>query len=280
MGMGKARLWGRRVVLAMAAAGVLLAAGYGYAYLFTERLLTGDTLTTLPALAPGDAVEGARLARVLGCTACHGASLEGLVFIEIPHVARLVAPNLTVVRDHYDDAAFVRLMRAGTKFDGRIPLAMPNKVHQRFTDSQVADMLAYLRAAPRVDEEPAPTVLRPLGRVAVALGEYDLSDIRAEPSESPQVLADRHHPDPSRQLLQAACGECHGLDLSGYPDEGIPPLAVVKAYTPEEFARLLREGITNAGTESATGRMSRVARHRFKSLTDDEIIGMKAWLDQ
>jgi hypothetical protein len=133
MGMGKARLWGRRVVLAMAAAGVLLAAGYGYAYLFTERLLTGDTLTTLPALAPGDAVEGARLARVLGCTACHGASLEGLVFIEIPHVARLVAPNLTVVRDHYDDAAFVRLMRAGTKFDGRIPLAMPNKVHQRFT---------------------------------------------------------------------------------------------------------------------------------------------------
>jgi len=278
--MGKTRLWGKRLVFALAAVALLLAAAYGAAYVLTERLLAGDTTTALAPVVPGDAVEGARLARVLGCTGCHGPSLEGRVFVDIPHVARLVAPNLTVVRDHYDDAAFVRLMRAGTKVDGHIPLAMPNKVHQRLTDAQLADLLAHLRQAPRVDEVPVPTVLRPLGRVAVALGQYDLSDIRADPAESAEVLADRHQPDASRQLLQAACSECHGLDFSGYPDEGIPPLLVVKAYTPEQFARLMREGTTIAGTESATGMMSQVARHRFSRLTDEEVAGMKAFLDR
>jgi cytochrome c553 len=278
--MGRARRWGKRIVIALAAAGILLVGGYGYAYLHTERLLAGDTATPLAPIAPGDASEGARLVRLLGCTGCHGAALEGQVFVDIPQVARLVAPNLTLVRDRYDDAAFVRLMRAGTTVDGRIPLAMPNRVHQRLTDAQLADLLAFLRQAPRVEEAPVPTLLRPLGRVAVALGRYDLSDIRADPAESEAVLADRHHPDASRQLVQVTCGECHGLDLAGFPDEGIPPLQVIKAYTTEQFARLMREGMTNAGTETATGRMSRIARHRFRGLTDEEIAGMKAFLDE
>jgi len=278
--MGKARTWGRRIGLALGAGLLLLLAGYGLAYWQTERLLAGDTRTPLAAIPPGDAVEGARLARVLGCTGCHGPALAGQVFVDIPHVARLMAPNLTVVRDSYDDAAFLRLMRAGTKIDGRIALAMPNKAHQRLTDAQLADLLAHLRAAPRVDTEPVPTVLRPLGRVAVALGQYHLDDILPDPAESAAVLADRNQPDASRHLLQAACSECHGLDFAGYPDDGIPPLLVVKAYTPEQFTRLMREGLTIAGTETTTGLMSQVARHRFTRLTDDEIAGMKAYLDR
>ena len=278
--MGKARTWGRRIGLAAGAGLLLLLAGYGLAHWQTERLLAGDTRTPLVAIAPGNAVEGARLARVLGCAGCHGPALAGQVFVDIPHVARLTAPNLTLVRDRYDDAAFLRLMRAGTKTDGRIALAMPNKAHQRLTDAQLADLLAHLRTTPRVETEPVPTVLRPLGRVAVALGQYHLEDILPDPTESAMVLADRNQADAARHLLQAACSECHGLDLGGYPDDGIPPLLVVKAYTPDQFARLMREGLTNTGAETTTGLMSRVARHRFSRLTDDEIAGMKAYLDR
>jgi len=278
--MGKARTWGKRIGLALGVGLLLLLAGYGLAYWQTERMLAGDPGTPLAAIPPGDAVEGARLARVLGCTGCHGPALAGQVFVKIPHVARLVAPNLTLVRDRYDDAAFLRLMRTGTKTDGRIALAMPNKAHQRLSDAQLADLLAHLRKMPRVDAEPPATVLRPLGRVAVALGQYHLSDILPDPAESDAVLADRNQPDRARHLLQVACSECHGLDFTGYPDDGIPPLLVVKAYTPDQFARLMREGLTNAGTETTTGLMSQVARHRFSRLTDAEIAGMKAYLDQ
>jgi hypothetical protein len=42
----------------------------------------------------------------------------------------------------------------------------------------------------------------------------------------------------------------------------------------------MRTGKTLAGTESATGLMSGVARGRFSHFTDDEIAALKAYLDQ
>lgn len=278
--MGKQRRWARVLGWGFGALVAVLLVAWGALYLHTERLLQGESLAPpVAALPDGDAARGERLGRVLGCSGCHGEGLEGQVFADIPHVALLVAPNLTRVRTQYDEAAFLRLMRAGTKLDGRVAVVMPNKSHQRLTDQELADLWAFIRSVPAVENALPATTIRPLARVGILTGDYDIDELRADAPESATVLADRRHADPGRRLMQVACGECHGIDFAGDLDNAVPPLAVLKGYTPEQFLRLMHEGKTAAGVDSATGFMSGVARYRFSVLTEDEVRAMKAYID-
>jgi cytochrome c553 len=247
-------------------------------HVYTEGMLRTPPGPALAELTPGDAAEGARLAQVLGCTACHGMELGGAIFMEIPFTGRVVAPNLTQVRERYDDAGLQRVLRAGIKADGRMAL-MPNKAFQRLTDAQVAHLIAYLRAAPPVQNELPRSWLGPLVRLGVVLGQYDVESLRPDPPESSEVLADRNHSERGRHLAQVVCGECHGMDFRGFPADGTPPLEVVRSYSHEEFTRLMREGVTPSGGETASGFMSGVARYRFTALTDEEIAAIKAYFD-
>jgi mono/diheme cytochrome c family protein len=274
------RRWIRRLAATVAIAIAITALAWGGLHWHTQRLLDVADAPDLAALPAGDAVEGERLARVLGCSGCHDQDLGGKVVMAIPRTARLVASNLTQARRRYDDAAFQRLLRTGAKADGRLALMMPNKAFQRLDDRQVADVLAYVRSVPAVERELPPTWLGPLARLGVVLGEYQLDDIRADPPESPAVLADRLGSDRGRHLAQVACGECHGMDLNGWPQDGVPALHVAKAYSASEFERLLSEGITKAGGDSATGMMSAVARYRFSALRGEEIDALKTYLDR
>lgn len=279
--MDALKRWLRRFLVGLGVLAALLGMAYGVVYLYTEHALRmpppSAALGQLPA---GDAGEGARLARVMGCRGCHTPDLGGAVFVEIPNVARLVAPNLTSLRGDYDQANFLRLMRAGTKADGRLALVMPNKAHQRLTDQQLADLFAYLQSVPIVERELPPSRLQPLARLGIVLGEYDIEEMRADPPESPAVIADRNETDRGRHLALVACSECHGVNFAGFPDEGSPPLLIAKAYSEAEFIRLMRTGLTKAGKESASGLMSEVARERFVQLTDDEVLALKAFLDR
>jgi cytochrome c553 len=247
-------------------------------HLYTEEMLRTSPGPELAALAPGDAAEGARLAQILGCTACHGMELGGSIFMEIPFTGRVVAPNLTQARARYDDAGLQRVLRAGVKADGRMAL-MPNKAFQRLTDAQVAHLIAYIRAAPAVQNELPRSWLGPLARLGVVLGEYDVESLRPDPPESQEVTVDRNHPERGRHLAQVVCGECHGMDFNGFPADGIPPLEVIRSYSIEEFTRLMREALTPSGGETASGFMSAVARYRFTALTDEEITAIKNHFD-
>ena len=76
------------------------------------------------------------------------------------------------------------------------------------------------------------------------------------------------------------CTECHGWDLNGWPDDPAPSMIVAKAYTAEQFTRLMRTGEIATGGKSKTGLMSGVAVYRFSSsLTDEEITALKQYLD-
>lgn len=280
--MGNAGLWLRFFAWAVLVLCCLGGLAYGGVYLVTERqMAVPPMLMAAPVRLPaGDAAEGERLSRVLGCRGCHGSDLGGRIFFEMPHVARLVAPNLTQLRQRYSDETFVRLMRSGAKADGRLALVMPSRAFQRLRDQQLAHVLAYLRSVPVVARELPDTRIQLLARIGMLTGKYDLENFRADPPESPGVLADRHEADAGRHLALVACSECHGMDLAGFPQEGTPGLVVAKAYDDVEFARLMREGITKAGGESASGMMSGVARDRFSALTDQELAALKAFLDR
>ena len=81
-------------------------------------------------------------------------------------------------------------------------------------------------------------------------------------------------------LAMTACNECHGLDLrgsNGPPDIATPDLALVAAYTFEEFNRLMDEGLPRDGRETL-GLMTVVARDRFVSFTPAERADLFAFL--
>jgi mono/diheme cytochrome c family protein len=269
--------WGRRLAKAVAALVLLLAISVLALYLATQPMLRGDQTRAYAALPKGDAVEGRRLAAIVGCTDCHRADLGGRRFLSIPNVADLVGPDLSRVREKYDDAGLLRVLRSGVKRDGYYALGMPGFMQQRLTDREAADIIAFVRSVPpAASPTTESTRTWPLGRLGVLLGKYH--PYEGDAPESAAVLRDRAETRVGRHLVQIACTECHGKRLEGDAIIGAPALAIVRAYTPEQFRTLMRSGTTLAGTKSKTGLMSEVAVARFSHFSDAEIADIHAWL--
>nr|WP_298129190.1 cytochrome c [uncultured Pseudoxanthomonas sp.] len=234
-----------------------------------------------PAPPPGDPVEGLRVATRVGCNGCHGPGGAGEVFQENPDLGRIVAPNLTQRRALYDDAGLVALLREGRTHDGHVPWGMPVRMFQHLSDREVRDIIAWLRSLPAVEN---PTL--PEGKWSDSLvastrdGTHPwLPDMKPDPGNRPPVQPPASPQALGRHLAMTTCTECHGWDLNGWEGDPAPSLIVAKAYTLEQFTRLMRTGEVAAGGKSKTGMMSGVAAYRYKGLTDEEISALKVFLD-
>ncbi|HET8690757.1 MAG TPA: cytochrome c [Steroidobacteraceae bacterium] len=265
--------------LALAAAALLLGAiaaflHFGTAWKLRQlpRVPAGITVPT-----GGDAAEGARLAAIIGCTGCHGADMAGRrSCYEQPGRYRFHCPNVVEARTRYTDRDLVVLLRHGRKLDGALVDFMPWDMYAQLTEQDLANVIAFVRALPAVEKPVLPkTEYAWSTRLAILRGEYpyvnDLADYDTNPREG---AAER-----GRYLASIACPECHAPDLNGYEGDSAPSLLIAKAYSAEAFATLMRTGRTLAGTDSATGLMSSVARWRFAHFTDEEIGALKAYLD-
>lgn len=227
--------------------------------------------------ARGDAVEGARLAAVLGCRDCHGQDLSGRAeCYEESGRFRLVCPNVTEMREHYDDRALVTLLRFGRMRTGALVDFMPWDMFYHLTDSDMGHVLAYVRSVPAVQKSLPSSTYSLSTRWSMLLGEYPVRNNLTEyDTNALGGPAER-----GRYLASIACTECHAPNLRGYAGDDAPSLVIAKAYSSAEFSRLMRDGITIAGTESRTGLMTASARKRFSKLHPDEVAAIKLYLDQ
>jgi cytochrome c553 len=234
-----------------------------------------------PAPPPGDPIEGLRVATRVGCNGCHGAKGAGEVFMENPELGRIVAPNLTQRRALYDDAALAALLREGRTHDGHVPWGMPIKMFQHLSDREVRDITAWLRGLPAVDNPalPAGKWSEDLVRTTRDGTHPWLPDMVPDPGNRPPSMPPSSGPALGRHLAMTTCTECHGWDLNGWEGDPAPSLVVAKAYTLEQFTRLMRTGEIAAGGKSKTGMMSGVAAYRYPVMTDEEITALKAFLD-
>ena len=238
-------------------------------------------VVSAPMPPAGDPVEGLRVATRVGCNGCHGPHGAGEVFQENPELGRIVAPNLTQRRTLYDDAALTALLREGRTHDGHVPWGMPIKMFQHLSDREVRDITAWLRGLPSVDN---PTL--PAGQWSESLikttndGTHPwLVDMVPDPGHEPATAPPTQALALGRHLAYTSCTECHAWDLNGWEGDPAPSLVVAKAYTLEQFTRLMRTGEIAAGGKSKTGMMSGVAAYRYKELSDAEIAALKAFLD-
>jgi cytochrome c553 len=242
---------------------------------FDRRYEVSLTLSVPRPTDANEVAEGRRLARLTGCTHCHGENLAGAVPLDIPKVARFVAPNLTTMLPDYGDAQLVALLRRGVKRDGSGAWFMPSEMYRHLHDEDIARISAWIRMMPSLDGVTEATEFRPLGKLIIAKG--DFRSAAEEIRRLEKAGETRMPPGRGAYLVMSLCSECHGQNLAGRPEaENAPPLAVAKGYSLEQFSRLLREG--EAIGDRPLKLMRETARTRFSHLTTDEVDAMYAFL--
>jgi len=222
---------------------------------------------------------GRHLALTRGCFGCHGRQLEGSVY-EGGLPKRSVAPNLLQFARSFEPSVFDAAVRFGIGHDGRALWSMPSYNFRRLDAADSAALFAYFRSEEPVDNElPAPR----LGwRVRWSLVSGEMPHMAQLVAEVPDLrFADGRDRALARgeYLAMTSCNECHGLDLRGTAWGGFftPDLAVISAYSLDDFTRLMRDGIATGGRNELQ-LMSAVARDRFVHLTDDEVRNLYEFL--
>ena len=248
------------------------------------RLRNFDAPPAFVADIPTDQVSiahGRHVARIRGCFGCHGQKLQGAVFTEQwPWVERAVAPNLASHAKEHSLAELEAAIRHGVGHDGRALWSMPSYNWTNLSDVDLLALGAYLRSA-EVQESDLPAPKLGLNaRWSIATGaERHMADW----SRMVPPLRFQDHPKTAMRrgeyLAMTMCNECHGLDLRGStnPDGYAPDLAVLAAYSDEDFRVLMKTG-TAIGGRSNLNLMSMIARDRFPDLTEEELTSLLYFL--
>jgi cytochrome c553 len=271
----------RFLLIGLGGVAVLIAAGFGAVYTFSEaaiRRIYDVPARPLPVEHTAAALaRGQRLAAIYGCTGCHGKDLTGRYATDDPEYPLLHASNLSLRLRDYSDAQIGRAVREGIDYRGRPLWEMPSQGFTAVSDRDMADVVAFLRTVPpKGDPQPAPK-FGWHARWVIATGDYEDMPalVREARPKAPIDLGPQYAA--ARQMVRSACAECHGPDLTGAHEGGkAPDLRIAASYDLEGFRRLMRTGVAADGKER--GLMSEVARSRFSNFTDDEIARIHAYL--
>ncbi len=241
---------------------------------------------------PTDAVSierGRHIATVIAdCTGCHGKDFGGGAVIDDPAIGRVVALNLTKgkngVGSVLSDADFAHILRYGIKPDGKSVLVMPSTVFTHFSDTDLGDVIAFIKSLPPVDSNLPETQIGPLGRVLMVAGQLPI--VVAERLDQSKAGGPDMPPAVSAQyggyVASFSCAGCHGEGLSGGTIVGAPPSfpkaanltpsGEVGSWTEADFQKAVQTGVTPAGKTL----LEEMPYKTFANLTNDEVQAL--WL--
>ena len=182
-------------------------------------------VAAVPYTTEAQALErGKYLYESRGCAECHGAQGGGREFINDGKL-RAAGPNITVggVTANSRPEDWVRTLRHGVKPGGQPAMIMPSEDFNRFTDQDLASLVAYVRSLPpqqggaAVLDLPVPVrVLYGFGAIQDAAAKIDHS---LPPAQPVPVAVNAQH----GAYVANMCIGCHGEHLSGGKIPGGPP---------------------------------------------------------
>ncbi|MBV8977967.1 MAG: c-type cytochrome [Alphaproteobacteria bacterium] len=214
------------------------------------------------------AARGRHFATVFGCADCHRHNLQGGFIPDFGISSR----NLTRLAAKFSDRDFDRAVRYGLRPEGTsVSEYMPSDSFQYVADSDMDDIVAYLRSLKPAGEDIAFPTYGFQARIALLKGDAHMDRFWFSWQKPAMDLGPRYAR--GRQLAMAACGECHMTALTGAPALVPPPrppdLSLVASYQRADFIRLMRTGKAAGNRELPL--MSAAARARFSHFTDPEI---------
>jgi mono/diheme cytochrome c family protein len=225
------KTWIRRTLVGVAALVVVaIGAVFTLATLGERKLQrrVDVAVAAVPLANDAASVErGGYLYRSRGCGDCHGADGTGKVVVEDGDSMLIRAPNITAgpggATAAYQPVDWVRSIRHGVRPDGRALLVMPSEEYNRFTDVDLAAVVAYVRQLPPKAGDGA-TIRLPLPvRVLYAAGVFkDASEKIDHRLPPPQPVTEGVNPAHGAYVAHSCTG-CHRADLSGGKIAGAPP---------------------------------------------------------
>jgi mono/diheme cytochrome c family protein len=230
---------------------------------------------------------GHHLAATRGCLVCHGADLGGHTVIDDPAMGRISGPNLTRGRgglpEGYADEDFERAIRHGIAADGHGLFLMPSVDFAHLTQSDMADLIAYVKSVPPVDRQSVPLRIGPVARVLLLAGKIKLSaDVIDHATLKPDVVEAGPTVAYGRYLA-ISCTGCHRDNFSGGriaagppnwpPAANLTPSGPLTTWTRADFVAALRTGRRPDGT-----RIDPVMPAAFGQMTDSELSAIWSFL--
>jgi cytochrome c553 len=262
-----------------------------FVFLFRQHVNRQYTVQVREIPIPEDSASiaaGKHLYEIKGCGECHGADLRGKVFVDDPAIGRIAGTNLTYGKGglpaDFDNKAWLKAMRHGLNAENKTLLLMPSQEFGRLDDHDMAAIIAFCKAQPKIDEPTVPVKTGPMGKVLAVLGKIPLF---------PAELIDHSHQQPALvvkaptadygKYLSASCIGCHKPTLTGgdNPVPGGAPVANITGsghvgkWTKEEFITALRSGKTPEGKQMLVKDMPWTMTAQY---TDDELIALYLYL--
>ncbi|MEO1244868.1 MAG: c-type cytochrome [Pseudomonadota bacterium] len=223
--------------------------------------------------------KGRHIARTRGCFGCHGQQLEGRVFSdEWGWVGTAIAPNLAEFARQHDAGTIEAAVRQGIGHDGKALWSMPSYNFALLNDEDMTALIDFLQSAPVVQKSLPKPDLGWEARMRIVSGEAQhmaewadrMPPLALGPDDDPQLVRGEY-------LAKTTCNECHGFDLRGQIEMEIPDLAILAAYSEDDFRRLMKSGEALGGRQDL-GLMTVVAKDRFAHFTNDELNDLLAYL--
>ncbi len=249
---------GRKLLFLLLGFVVLVAFAFAAMWGVASYKLSATVEQNVSALPESDDIErGEYLVKsVFGCEDCHGKDLGGSAPVDAQPMGTFYAPNLTAgaggLPDDYSNEDWARALRHGVAKNGHRLFLMPCEDYQRFSDEDLAAIVAYVRSVPNVDRENKEISLGPIGMLVVATGKMQFSFEKIDHDYTPKDV----EPDNTKEwgeVMIGACTGCHGPELEGGKipggDPGWPEASNLRntddglaGWTLEDFARAMREG--------------------------------------
>jgi len=191
-----------------------------------ERVIHLD-VKALAVVADAAALDrGKYLFMSRGCGGCHAADGAGRAFINEPDGSFYVrSPNITPagVMTKYTEVDWVRAIRHGVNPQGRSLFIMPSEDYNRFTDRDVAALIAYARSLPPVSggaaELRVPLPVKAMYAIGIVKDSAEKIDHTLPPATP---VAEAVTPEHGKYVANLCIG-CHGEGLSGGRIAGGPP---------------------------------------------------------
>jgi len=243
------KTWLKRIGIALLFLVALAAAAlFAGDHLATRKMQRHVDIAVQPVAFADDAAaieRGRYLFASRGCVDCHGAKGNGHMFLDDGKGMRIAGPNISpgpdsVVKD-YQPVDWVRAIRHGVNPQGRPLMIMPSEDYNRFTDADLAALVAYVRHLPPA-EGGGPVLDLPLpvramygfGLIHDAAGRIDHAKAPQQPV--PDAVTVEHG-----AYVANMCLGCHGAKLAGGKVPGGPPEWPAAAnLTPGEGSAMAR----------------------------------------
>ena len=224
------KTWVRWLLTGVGALALLAGGALGAGlYLADQKMQRRVDIPVQPVAYRSDASAMARgqyLYASRGCVDCHGANGAGRTFVDDGGLV-IAGPNITSgpggVVAAYQPVDWVRAIRHGVTPQGRALMVMPSEDYNRFTDDDLAALVAHVRALPpqsgqgAVVQLPLPVkALYGFGAIQDAASKIDHSLPAQTPV--PEGVTVAHG-----QYVAHMCVGCHGATLQGGKIPGGPP---------------------------------------------------------